>query len=676
MDEEAVMPEQEPQAGDVIEVYEPTYDVIDPDDPVLTPQDVTPWDAGAAWLRESDRIVLLDQGDNPIGELAPSEVSQRVRREKLNDEHTLTLETTRVLAVGTRVLTRDATGRWREHVVTEPDEGHERGDHATGTYECMWSIQHDLTQSYAEEHAEPGMGSSCGSLEAVLAAIDGQDKWTAGRCDVPDVDAGGGAVMIGVSSWDRLGLVVERWGGEVDAEISVDVDGRITREVCLLAHVGSTTVTRRFDWGRDLTSIHRMPDPGPYYCRVVPLGKGQREYAEDDETEFDWPSDVTEEPYSEGDGWVHDEHSALVRDPEAEEAFRTSDGHGGWQYPTKVVKYDEDDPELLLNAATEDLHNHTRPGVTYEADVLQFAEVGMDVRGVALGDDVHIVDRGFNPGSALRLEARVVEIEVDELSPQTGTRLTIGQAGPTLLDELSDLVASSSQPLTTRMDRIEGKGTIVYLENLIDQINEEANATGGYSYIVPGVGTRTYDAEVSDPARGDEASQCVEVSGGYVRIANSRNEAGDWEFRSLFDAGHVASDMVVAAKMVSGWLQSADGSFKIDLDGNRIEMNGSSMSDLLDDAKRYATDYITEIEPGKIALAAKVGGENIQNVMSASYQAYVVDGTEIARYGRDAVKNVWQLSIDNVSVRDMLMFGDFAWISRDNGNMTLKWIGA
>jgi len=40
----------------------------------------------------------------------------------------------------------------------------------------------------------------------------------------------------------------------------------------------------------------------------------------------------------------------------------------------EIVHYDEDDPELLLTAAQEDLHNHTRPQVSYDASVLQFAE--------------------------------------------------------------------------------------------------------------------------------------------------------------------------------------------------------------------------------------------------------------------------------------------------------------
>lgn len=245
----------------------------------------------------TSRVMLYDKDCAPLGELAPSEVLGRVRHEKLNGEHTLMLTTTRVLEVGTRILTVDWSGKWREHVVSEPDHSHESGKSAVGEYECMWSLQWDLTTTYSHDFAdasppydryEPGMGphSDTTARNAVDCALDGSDKWAVGTVDVADVEPGKGCVMIGKNAWDRLALVVDAWGGEVDAEISVDLTGVVTRKVALLAHLGSTTVTRRFDWGDDLVGIHRKPDPGPYYCRVVPLGKGQKEYAEDDVTEL------------------------------------------------------------------------------------------------------------------------------------------------------------------------------------------------------------------------------------------------------------------------------------------------------------------------------------------------------------------------------------------------------
>jgi hypothetical protein len=579
-----------------------------------------------AW--PTDRVLVYDRSLAFLFELAPDEVMKRERTEELNGTHELAVVSSRVLHEGYRLLTVDNMGRWREHVVYKPDEGHEKGDHATGTYVCMWSLQYDLTSTVQGNVVQPGMGSSCSSRTAVAAAIGGQSIWTAGDCDVPSVAAGKGVVMVGNNAWNRLKQVVGAWGGEVDAEITVSSTGVVTRKVVLRAHLGSTKVTRRFDWGEDLTSIHRTPDPGPYFCRILPFGRGQREYAEDDETEFDWPSDVTEEPYSAGDGWVHDNGSAFVRDPEAETVFRTADGHGGWHYPTKEVKYDEDDPELLLNEATADIHNHTRPSVGYEADVLQFAEAGMDVQGVALGDDIQCVDYGFNPDAALRVQGRVTRMVVNELAPKVDTKLTIGNLGTTFAGVLKDLIGSGTQSIASRLNHIEAGGALVYLKTLIDQLNSEINATGGYVYVTDGDGLLTYDRAVSDPTRGTEATKVVEIKGGSIRIADSRTSSGDWNWKTVFVSGHILAELVTAAHIVSGYIGSPDGDVYLNFEehifqiGSAAKIGSTTAGTLVSDtatAKSNASAALTNA-----ANAAKVATNyltfNQQNGLDVGYQ--------------------------------------------------------
>ena len=545
-----------------------------------------------AW--PTDRILLYDRSMSYVCELGPADVTKRERTEELNGTHELELVTSRVLHEGYRLLTVDNTGKWREHVVYKPDEGHEKGKHATGTYVCMWSLQYDLTSTVQGNVAQPGMGSSCSSKNAVTAAIGGQSIWTAGECDVPSVAAGKGVVMVGNNAWDRLKQVVGAWGGEVDAEITVSSTKVVTRKVVLRAHLGSTKAVRRFDWGEDLTKIHRTPDPGPYYCRILPLGRGQREYAEDDETEFDWPSDVTEEPYSAGDGWVHDNGSAFVRDPEAEAVFRTSDGHGGWHYPTKEVKYDEDDPELLLNEATADIHNHTRPSVSYEADVLQFAEAGMDAQGVALGDDVQCVDYGFNPDAALRVQGRITRMVVNELAPKTDTKLTIGDLGTSFAATLKDLIGANTQSLSNRLNHIEGDvtsitdgGTIAYVEGLLDVINSMIAADGGYTYLASGQGSITYDKAVANPLIGTEAAQVTQMKGGSLRFANSRKETfqgiEDWNWATVITSDGFLGLAATIAAITTGFIGSSGDTY-IDLDNHTVQLGPTSGPHLIVDA--------------------------------------------------------------------------------------------
>lgn len=524
----------------------------------------------------TDRLMLFDKDGNTLGDLAPDEVFARVRTEEINGIHELNLVTSRLLSRDVRVLTVDATGKWREYVIYKPDDEHAEGKRAFGIYTAMWSLQYDLMGAYADEHAEPGMGSSCAAAAAVAAALDGQARWTVGTVDVGPVAKGNGCVMIGISAWERLSLVVEHWGGEVDAQIAVDSSGVTSRAVAFRAHLGSTTATRRFDWAHDLTRIKRIPDEGPYYCRVVPLGNGQREYAEDDETQFEWPVGIEEE--NGGVSYIEDATSAL--------AFRTKNPDGTYHYPTKVVHYDQSDPELLLAAANDDLHNHTRPGVSYEAEVLQFVEAGMDVQGVQLGDNTQCADYGFSPDAPLAIEGRVQRMEVDELAPKTNTKLTIGSLGGSFADVITSLVGTSTQSFNSRLSNIERGGTIAYLENLLDELNSAINATGGYSYLVPGEGLLTYDVAVSDPSVGAEASQVVQIKGGSIRIANTRTSSGAWKWETVFVSGKIAASLVVAAHLTAGYIgsPSSDNYWNLDtgehsVSGDAVEVGGTQYLD-------------------------------------------------------------------------------------------------
>jgi len=526
----------------------------------------------------TERIILFDRNMQPLPEIPPQDVISRIRTEEINGEHKLVLTTFRQLEEGWRALTVDGSGKWREYVVTEIEDLHDSGKHSVHTYNLVWSLQYDLTHAYSHTHAEIGYGDMPKQSQQVAATIlQDVPYWTVGPCDAAPVPSGKGAIFIYESAWSRLSKAVEVMECEVDAEIEVsNVFGVTARKLCLKAHLGNEEALRRFDWGHDLTSVKRTPDPGPYYCRVVPLGKkkdSKPEYADDDKTTFDWPLDITEETGTEqnpGPYWIQDDEAAAV--------FRRSDGNGGWIYPTVAVTYsDEDDPELLLAAAMEDLHNHTRPGVTYEADVVQLAQAGMDVHGVTLGDEVQVVDYGFNEDAGLRISGRVIKMEVDELSPRANTSITIGQLRDTLTDVVSAIGASFDE-LEAQNNRIYQSlaemTTARYIDELLNRINTEINATGGYSYLVPGEGLITYNTAVSDPLVGSEAERVVQLKGGYLRIADSKKTpfAGidDWDFKTILDSGHIVSDLVTAVKVTSGYIGNATNSNYWNLDTGEL----------------------------------------------------------------------------------------------------------
>ena len=508
------------------------------------------------------RIIVFTPADQFVRELAPSEVLECVRTDEINGEHSLEITTTEVLEREQRILLRDSTGKWREYVVMRCDESHASGDSPTGTYWCPWSLMHDL--AVTKVSAMPGTQAPVAASAALADALSGTARWSVGT-----VHSGtGGASMYFMSGYQALGVLVENWGGELDATIGVDlVNGRVTsRAVDLYAKQGDQSVPRRFDWSRDMRSIRRRVEETPVACRIIPRGKGVQTDA------GGYGRKIGIEDVNGGIEWLQDDEVATL--------LRMPDGSGGWEYPTVIVENpDIEDPQELKDWGLSVLHEYTRPKVTYDADVLQLAAAGMDASGLALGDAVQCIDRGFS-ADGLRIEGRVSKMVVNELD-DTDVRVTVGYLSDALSGRLGGMVASLAR-LSGEVASLSGT-TYEYLNNLLDHFNAEINALGGWAYFVPGQGIITYSAEVSDPTVGAEVKaiinaggegSVVEIKGGSIRIANSLKSNGDWDWRTVFVSGHILSDLVTAANLTAGRISSADGSSYWDLDASSLNLTG------------------------------------------------------------------------------------------------------
>lgn len=502
-----------------------------------------------------DRLTVFDHAGGYLFELAEADVFGRVRVEELNGEHSLTLTTTRVLEKGQRLLSKDATGKWREWVVQGIDADHSSGLAMVGTYYCIWSLQHDL--SLCVTTAMPGVQTPVAAASALAGALEPTARWTVGT--VTQTKAAGGSFYF-LSSWEALGVLVERWGGEVDAAINVDARGNVTaRQVCLYSKMGNQVATRRFDWGHDLAGVKRTVSDEPFPCRIIPRGKGE----ETDDGGYGRKIDITS--VNGGRNYLQNDATApLVRLPTPS---------GGWEYPTVTVENGEMETPADLKAWAEGvLESYTTPKVTYEADVVQLAEAGMDVKGVQLGDAVQCVDRGFDP-DGVRVQGRVVRIEADELAG--GSQLVLGN--------LSGNLGSRLGTLGSKLDQVAGAvqvmnggtmSTADYLNRLLERVNAEINATGGYTYITEGEGIRTYDRAVSDPLVGAEASSVVEIKGGTIRIANTKTSSGAWNWRTVFTSGKIASDILTASNIITGTIRSAASGDYWNLDTGAFRLAG------------------------------------------------------------------------------------------------------
>lgn len=564
---------------------------------------------------ETPRVLIYTPADQPYKELAPDDVFGLVRVEEINRQHTLEITTTEVLRKEMRVLTLDHTGKWHEWVVMGEDEEHSSGLKPIGTYFCVWSLQHDLALTKVE--SMPGVKSPVAAQIALDAALSGTRRWGTGTVTRMTT---GGASMWYKSGWEALSILVDEWGGEIDATIRVGEDGVVSRSVDLYDKMGNQTATRRFDWGQDMSSMRRRVADAPMAVRIIPRGKGE------ETDEGGYGRKVTIESVNDGIEWLQNDETAQL--------YRLPDGNGGWEYPTVIVENGAiEDPAELKAWGLSVIGDYTEPKVTYESSVKQFAQAGMDVSGVSLGDATQCVDRGFSE-EGIRITGRVIKMEVNELD-DSDVKLTLGY--------LDDGIAGRLAELSKIRDTVKAMNggtlsTADYLISLLNRLNAEVNMAGGYTYVTNGQGLRTYDKAVSDPLVGSEATKVVEVKGGTIRIADSKTPAGEWEWKTVFASGRIASEMITAAQITTGFIRSADGRSYWDLDANQLvtvdmaaaNITGTGTFTSSDGVKslRLKTGELTAFRNGKMYTRIGVS-DDVKGIKPDTGTVYDLSGTNI-----------------------------------------------
>ena len=498
------------------------------------------------------RLTVFDRFGSYVTDLDPADVFAATRHAVINGEDSLSVSTTARLAKGQRVVWRDGQGLWHEHVVAGGDEAHGEGRAEVGTYYCesSWS---ELRTAPLVIDRRPGLQSPVTARAALESALDGT-RWVVGEVDVGTL---AGTSWYHVSPWDAVKDVVEVWGGELRADIEAGQTGVTSRKLSLVESLGSGSGVR-LDYGRDVSGITVTYDESDVVTALYCYGKG---------VETEAGGYGRKIGIEEVNGGV-----PYVEDAEARQVWGQM-GPNGLDNSYGIFEDSEcEDPATLKQEGLDALADAARPKVQYSATVEAFARAGTDLRGAGLGDRVDVVDRSFyrdrhGADMDLRLTGRVVEVTESLLDPSS-TEVTVGDVMGTVADQLADLQGSVTK-LTGSAPTWTDAATnaTAYVNDLIDRLNQEINATGGYTYVKPGQGIWVYDrAEDNNPTK------VINLMGGSMRIADSKTSSGDWDWQSVFVSGHIATQLVTAANLVSGTIRSVDGSMTIDLDNNVVDM--------------------------------------------------------------------------------------------------------
>lgn len=434
-----------------------------------------------------------------------------------------------------RILLQDNYGKWHEYIVQEIEESHTDKGIRKKVY-CESSIYETIG-----DFIEDRRFNNTSALMALTGVLQ-HTRWKIGRVD----DLGTESYSpYRVDAKTAIQTIAKTWEGELQTRIEVSGNKITGRYIDLLNKIGYDT-GKRFSWTKDIQQIKRTVVRDDVITALYGFGKGE-EVGEGFGRRLDF-ADIN-------DGKMY------VENNEAKEQFGRLDENGNKVHIFGKVEFDDETEKTTLKEKTEaELEVFSKPLLSYSADVLDLKQFGYDHEGYELGDTVLVIDKEFKP--ELRVLARIIEKETDYLE-ELNSNVTLGNFIPTSTSE--DLKNEGyinnfrdKSGVWDRSNYISEDGRI-FIDDLLDQLNAKANATGGYFYYTEGEGTITTDRPIDE-----NPTMAVEIKGGSIRIADSKLPDGTWNWRTALTGKGIVADeintgILKAALIQAGFNNIGDG---------------------------------------------------------------------------------------------------------------------
>lgn len=534
------------------------------------------------------RYMIFDRWGNPLGDLPY--VIKALRTRATDGTDTLDITTIGEINKDERIAFKDSMGRWAEYLCQSTQTARAAGMPVTVAY-CAGGIA-ELSRTYIEDKRNRNANA-----KACLAkALEGT-RWTVGTVETGTLTRIADLAFYHCTVLEAVQKTADTYGLEVQTEYQPDPTGnRIGQRIIhLVEHRGSTSTTKRFEYGKDLTQIKRDIDAGDVITRLYGWGKGVEQTNEEGEPTGGYGRKISFADVNNGKPYVQDDQ-ALAN-------WGIVGADGTKHHSEASVDFpDCEDPKELLALTKAALKTRTTPVVSYTADVTALGQAGYDPEGTDVGDSVQIIDTSF--ATPLRLEGRILQIEEDLAGSLAETKITLGN----IRQSYTQRMAAQQQALDKLVSNSgawnsAAGGTGPYMKDLIDRINQIMNATGGYTYLKPGQGIYVYDKpEDQNP------TQCIHIGGGYWRIADHKKPNGDWDFRALANGKGIFADTVF-----TGRLSDAAGLNFWDMDTGEFSLSARSTI-----GGNKASSLATQTQAQKLATDAQTTAKTYADSVGAS----------------------------------------------------------
>lgn len=433
------------------------------------------------------KFLLYSRWNRQIGEIQPISASWRA---EINSEDELTMELHGPLSKGDRILWRDVGGRWREHVVDSETQEHSDGESFDAR--AIWALQADLSRAHVRQWVARDV-----TCQQALSTVLEQTTWRVGTVEgegTADFD------FLRMSVYECVLEIAGAFNLEIEQVLSLDGTGVASRSVSLLKQRGRD-YGARFDYGHDLAGVSKEV----LDTEVITACYG---YGASLDSKTDGQQDRL---------WV------LVEDNEAKQTWGVPGPDGSPMHAYGSFEDSEiEDGDELKKAAADYLAKHNRPEVSYTTDI-PFA----CLKGVGLGDHVHVVDRDFTP--ELRLDARVGGIDADALTGEA-TSCTFG----TVVSVLPDVLSRTYQVAASAAKSAEASVMATDPSTIMAGFNGLYEKGGSYVAQTPAGGIITANVPLDSQGRPTSTTgtlSAIQFSGGKLRTATTVDSSGNWQWK-------------------------------------------------------------------------------------------------------------------------------------------------
>lgn len=507
------------------------------------------------------RIDVYTWQDAYVSTIGPEELLSLTHTDELNGEDSVDIVTTFALKQGYRLVWADRLGKVHEHVCQDP-----KGLHAGGDTVYTDTAINSICETYGD-YIEDKRPYGYGFLQALNVCL-GPTRWTAGTVDqTGTVDKG--LTFYHTSAREALQSIL-KCGGELETEITVS-GGRVTsRRVGIRSHRGAKGGHRRFTYTKDLASVSRTEHYGAITA-CYGYGKGI-------ETDTGgYGRKLTFGDINNGKNYVEDATALRL--------YGRPDGRGGRAHVFGQYENSNcEDAATLLAETRAYFGSRKEPGMTYEADAVDLVQFGREWEGVAVGDDVQIVDTCFSP--ALRCEGRVTKLVTDELGGSM--RVTLGNVTETIADMLlaQQQKVSSLSKRSSNWD-VAASTPPAYLQQVVDAMNTQFNMSGS-SYTYTSFEQGTIYASVPMDANGRSTTgkgSAMQLCSQGFRIASGCKADGSWDWRTFGTGAGFTADLITVGTLMgdlikAGTIQDKAGKNYWNLDESELHIGpGAKLGD-------------------------------------------------------------------------------------------------